>query len=266
VLSRYNGPPVERLRTIVAEYRTQALDDSARFMALHEEFVRTLAAWDRDHGQSFVADGLTAEADFSMACQRRYLGLREAEAADMLLSTSAGASSPAAILATPFARASYERVRDIETLLDLSRCRRAAMIGCGAFPATALWLRDHYPLLECLCVDIDGRSVALAHRLVEKFAFTGLVMREADGCAIDYGGFDFVYVANQVTPKARVLERLATTANAGVRVVVRNPYGVGLLLAECVRTALPERFVVRAEGTRSPGFLSVDLVLGAADA
>jgi SAM-dependent methyltransferase len=236
--------------------------DSGRFVALHEEFVLRLAAWAVDSNEDVASDTLAREAELLREYQRRYLSLREAELTRLLLALPAGAAFPAhGEFPTAFGSASYGRVGDLVRLVNLTTCRRAVVIGCGAFPATVLWLRDHQPSLACVGVDVDPTTVTLAKALAERFSLADLTFLEADGCAFDYAGFDFVYVANQVTPKSRALERIAATADRDVQVVVRNPYGLGWLLAECVRNRLPERFQISAEGSRSPGFLSVDLVL-----
>jgi hypothetical protein len=259
---------VPGLEELLAGYRARlSASDPGRFVALQEELLIRLATWDVDSIEGVASDTLTNQAEFFRECQRRYLSLCEAEATGLLLDVPPRGALPiGAVLPTAFASASYERVRDLGRLVDLSACRRGAVIGCGAFPATLLWLRDHHPLLECVGIDIDPTSVTLAGRLVERLALADFTLMRADGCAVDYADFDFIYVANQVTPKGRALERIAATADADVRVVVRNPYGLGWLLAECVRDRLPERFWVAAEGPRSPGFLSVDLALGSSGA
>jgi trans-aconitate methyltransferase len=133
------------------------------------------------------------------------------------------------------------------------------MVGCGAFPATLLWLRDHFPSVRYTGLDTNARCVATATKLTEAM---GLEMdfRVIDGSDYNFAGADFVYVANHVTPKKAVLEQVARSGNV-MRVVVREPTRKGELLAEAVRFDLPEHFVVEREGVESPIFLSYDLLL-----
>ena len=135
------------------------------------------------------------------------------------------------------------------------------MIGCGALPATLFWVRDHYSSVHCVGLDVDSRCVRLAADIVEHLGLTRLSISDGDGRDLDYGDADFIYVANQVTPKRQVLERIAKTATRMTQVVVRNPMARGVLLAECVRDDLPEGFSAVGAGRESSVFLSEDLLL-----
>jgi trans-aconitate methyltransferase len=164
-----------------------------------------------------------------------------------------------------FARASYQRVKELLVLTDLSACRRLVMVGCGAFPATLLWFSDQLPAIDYIGLDIDPDCVALANRLAQALGRRNLRFETINGSDFDYSGADFVYVANQVTPKRAVLERLLQSATPQLQVVVREPTDLGQLLATAVRSDLPARFVVRASGPVSQAFLSYDLLLSCED-
>ena len=70
------------------------------------------------------------------------------------------------------------------------------MVGCGAFPATLLWLRDNFPTPRYVGLDIDPACVKLATELAAALGVDKVHFELADGRNYDFGGADFVYVAN----------------------------------------------------------------------
>jgi trans-aconitate methyltransferase len=156
-----------------------------------------------------------------------------------------------------FARDAYKRVADLIGMVQA--CNNLVMVGCGAFPATLFWLRDHFPGARYTGLDTDARCVETATKLAEAMGIE-MSFNVIDGSDYNFAGADFVYVANQVVPKKAVLQQVARSGNV-TRVVVREPTRKGELLAEAVRYDLPEEFVVESEGVESPIFLSYDLLL-----
>jgi hypothetical protein len=108
-------------------------------------------------------------------------------------------------------------------------------------------------------LDIDLGCVKMAAELVAALGIVNVHFELIDGRQYDFGGFDFVYVANHVVPKRAVFEQIARSTSVR-RVVVREPTRIGELLAEAVRSNLPPVFVADAAGAES-GLMSYDLLL-----
>jgi len=236
--------------------------DNNRFITLYEEFIDLLCGFEESAYMLFLE---RAGAEFSPLLtqyQRRYLALKERETVAAVLGTKKKKNgSIRELLGQVFAKNSYDRVQDLANRVDFSINRRAVMVGCGAFPATLFWLYDHYPEGEYAGVDIDAECIDLAKEVVKFLGVGNIHLNRENGRDVDYSGVDFIFVANQVSPKKDVLERIAETADRNLPVVVRNPTRRGRLLAECVRENLPAGFKIEAEGIESREFLSADLFL-----
>jgi hypothetical protein len=124
-----------------------------------------------------------------------------------------------------------------------------------------LWLRDNFPLLHYVGLDIDPDCVKMATELVSALGIDNIRFELIDGREYDFAGFDFAYVANHVVPKRAVLEQIARSTSVR-QVVVREPTPVGALLAEAVRADLPPVFVADSAGAPSGIVgMSYDLLL-----
>jgi hypothetical protein len=145
--------------------------------------------------------------------------------------------------------------------IDFTRCRRAVMVGCGALPSTLFWLYDHYSTINYVGLDIDAECVALASKATNALKIKGIQILNRDGREFDFSGVDFIFIANQISPKKAVLERIADTSDRDVQLVVRNPTRLGRLFAECIRDNLPLGFSIQHDGKESRAFLSANLFL-----
>jgi Methyltransferase domain len=229
------------------------------FPARHEAFVAGLQSYsEQQPGASDIAHYSTAFSAF----QRRYLAFKERLATEDLSQVLAASSSRIGDRLTDrFAKDSYQRVKELLVLADLRDCRRLVMVGCGAFPATLLWFSDQLPAIDYIGLDIDPDCVLLANRMAEALGRRNLRFETVDGSDFNYSGADFVYIANQVAPKRKVLEQLLQYATPQLQVAVREPSHLGELLAAPVRRDLPPGFAICASGPVSPAFLSYDLLL-----
>jgi predicted O-methyltransferase YrrM len=241
-------------------HRERPLDlDDDRFVRLHEWFLRELSTIDAlaDH----VNDAeRPSYQDLCSRCHKRYLAIKEAQANENLLATAGKAATTTGENLSGRDRNAYDRVRDLRTLVDFRNCENVVMVGSGAFPSTLLWLRDNFPIMRYVGLDIDPSCVKMATELVTALGIDNVRFDVIDGRQYDFGGIDFVYVANHVVPKRAVLEQIARSTSVG-QVVVREPTSVGELLTEAVRDDLPPVFVADAAGAASGQFLSYDLLL-----
>jgi Methyltransferase domain len=253
-------------------HRQRPLDlDDDRFVKLHEGFLRELSTI------GSLADHLNEaeRANYAAICSRchkRYLAIKEARANKNLLAVARNGGTSIGGNRSEFARSPYPPTAgrmavnptfnpssSLRTLLDFRDCKNVVMIGCGAFPATLLWLRDNFPTLRYVGLDIDPDCVEMATELVAALGIDNVHFESIDGRQYDYSGADFVYVANYVTPKRAVLEQIARSTSVR-RVVVREPTRGGELLAEAVRFDLPSVFVADAAGAEV-GIMMYDLLL-----
>lgn len=141
---------------------------------------------------------------------------------ELLADTSVTDLSAASMLA-------LENYRSIDGELALLADRPAldaAVLGCGPFPETLIGIQDSALVGESITgVDRNHEAVTLADAMVKRFCAPRPATRitHADAESVDFGDFDLVVVANGLTGKARLLDRIHRTAPPGVRVLVRNP-------------------------------------------
>lgn len=193
--------------------------------------------------------------------QRRHLALSEKAVAERLLEIEAtGAPALAQLLDIPFARQAYERVAEALVLVDFSRCRRFVNIGCGPFPAAALLIHEQTSVPDIVAIDNDADAVSQATMVTGRLASSRLEIVRDDGRTYDFSQSDVIYIANHVFPKLQVLARIAETASCDTKVLVRDPCGLGVLLAERARGALPLRLGLVAEGAADANFHSRHLL------
>lgn len=245
-----------RLRLCAA---ADASDAGSSFMASFGELLRWVAGQADDGVRAELEEsGYVAEHfEFFARCQRRYLTAQEmVESAALLARPRPAGTRLARVLDSEFGQQTYQRVAEALELASFSDCRRFVMIGCGPFPAAALFVHDHTTTAEIIAVDKDPQAIELAARLAAAFAPERVCVTAGDGTCFDYGSADVVYVANHVTPKARVLRRIAATADKTTQVILRDPFGYGRLFAESGVADLDPRFVVAATGEGHPHFLS----------
>ena len=242
------------------------LDDD-RFVRLHEWFLHELSTIDEFADYLNDAERASYGAICSR-CHKRYLAIKEVQANKNLLAIARNAEALTGENLNGFDRNAYPALvgwrasnqpSNLRTLLDFCNCENVVMVGSGAFPATLLWLRDNFPMLRYVGLDIDPGCVKMATELVAALGIDNVHFELIDGRQHDFGGVDFVYVANHAVPKRAVLEQIAYSTSVR-QIVVREPTPRGELLAEAVRPDLPPVFVADAAGAAS-GLMSYDLLL-----
>lgn len=134
------------------------------------------------------------------------------------------------------------------------------LVGAGELPMTALHVHDKSEVGRIECLDTRNEAVEKVDAFGKWMNSDRLVGTLSDGCAYDYGQADVVFIANMVTPKAKVLSRVLDTAKPRTQIILRDPYSLGLLWAEAGASTLDERVAIAAVGAGSR-FLSRDLYL-----
>jgi protein-L-isoaspartate O-methyltransferase len=242
--------------------RSQDLErtsDNSAFLSLWQ----TTQIWLEEMAKSGKIDSLldgpagNHYRGFFAPFQRRYLSLAESAVARRLTVPSDNASYVVAqVFDDPFARATYSRVEEVMDLVDFSKCRHLVNVGCGPFPAAALLLHDRSPIPMIVALDSDSEAVHLASAVLRRVGSDRLAAIHADGTQYDYAAADVIYVANQVVPKDAALRRIATTARPGTIVVVREPCGMGRMLADAACEQTPTGFEFMRDGAEDQAFHS----------
>lgn len=232
--------------------------DDSSFLSLWQETLAWLASTDRA-GFDELLHGCHGERYRAILapCQRRYLTLLENAVAERLFALDPHEEAALAqLLDIPFARQAYERVAEAFELVDFSRCRLVVNIGCGPFPAAALLIHQRTTVPRIVAIDNDAVAVALASRVIRRLASPRLEVGHGDGTTYDFSSADVIYVANHVVPKAQVMSRIAETASSDARVLVREPCGLGLVLAERGCDPPPAPLQLLQEGADDANFHS----------
>lgn len=156
--------------------------------------------------------------------------------------------------------ASYDRVADMFAHVDFSSCRHFVLVGAGELPMTALHVHDRTGVAHIKCLDTRPEAVRSVEALAAWLASDRLSSLRFDGAQYDYSDADVIFVANMVRPKQVVLARILDTAPDHVRIILRDPYSLGLLWAEEGGASLDPRvkIITRGAGSR---FLSRNLFL-----
>ena len=154
----------------------------------------------------------------------------------------------------------YDRVADMFTHVDFSNCRRFVLVGAGELPSTALHVHDRTTVAHIDCLDTRPEAVRSVEAIAAWLGSDRLRALRFDGTQYDYSEADVIFVANMVTPKQVVLARILDTAPDHVRIILRDPYSLGLLWAEEGGVALDPRLSIVARGAASRS-LSRDLFL-----
>jgi hypothetical protein len=163
---------------------------------------------------------------------RRYLHAKEMQLAKQFLEAAAGGRALRRGEGGVYGGEAYARVRDMFERVDFGACRAFVMVGSGPLPVALLHVADETKIERLIGLDVDEASLRIAKELCERLAPTRIEMALCDGCDYDYGRADAVYVANLVAPKASVVARIVETARPGTKLIVREPTGPGIPLAE----------------------------------
>lgn len=160
-----------------------------------------------------------------------------------------------------FGKNVYNRVHAMFEYIDFSSCKNFVLVGCGALPATIFHVYDRFEIPKIVGLDNRTSVIRSFQTIVDKFKLENVYPIEFDGKDFDYSDFDIVYIANLVTPKKGVLDRIAETAASNVKVIMRDPYSVGRLWTESGSNNLNKKFNIMDCGGYEPAYFSHDVFL-----
>jgi hypothetical protein len=163
-------------------------------------------------------------------------------------------------VASPAVLHTYNRVREMFDRVDFHNCRRFVMVGCGRLPVTMFHVHDRTERTEIVGLDVVPGAIDTAREIAVLFGYARVRPELCDGQAYDYDGAQVIFITNMISSKAAVLSRIAETAPADVRVVVREPYSLRRLWSESGERSLDPRLEIFGKGS-SNATLSRDVYL-----
>ncbi len=123
--------------------------------------------------------------------QRRWLAIKERKEAEHLISSPWGANAVARDrVRAGFGRLTYDRVRELFDLVELGSCRKFVMVGCGAFPAAILLVRDLTSVPDLIALDVEFEAATMAQRVVDAIGDHRIHVHRIDGADYSYVGAD----------------------------------------------------------------------------
>lgn len=116
--------------------------------------------------------------------------------------------------------------------IDISLAERIVVVGSGPLPFTALLFAERLGL-PAVAVDCDARAAQRSRSLIARLGTTDVTVVHRDACRFAYRTTDIVHVAAMITPKDKVLRRIA--AACPIATIVRTAEQLVELLYEPVR-------------------------------
>ncbi len=113
-------------------------------------------------------------------------------------------------------------VKNEIALVNINENNKILCIGGGYFPATAM-LFSKYTNAKVVVIDNDIDTINYAKKRIEKMKLDIDVIY-IDGQEVDVSNYDFVHIANQVSPKNEVLTYIEKYLTKG-KILVRTPKG-----------------------------------------
>jgi hypothetical protein len=183
-----------------------------------------------------------------LACARDFLADWELAFEEQYAATIAASSPPGAPDSVRQAYVDFYRsLTTVEVGAAKADSRtRVCHVGCGPMPLSVLmWHR--YSGCRVLGIDRSRRAVETARRVLTHKVRTGpqgglppeIRVECLAGEMFDYARFDVVLLSSSVRPKREVLERIASTASAGVTVLERAPRGLWRALCQWEEAPCP---------------------------
>jgi hypothetical protein len=185
-----------------------------------------------------------------------YHAVESAEALSLKKKLQSAGQSIFDIFDQEFSRNAYVRIKEVQDFIDFSKCGTFAMVGCGPLPATLFYIHEKTNVETIIGVDNSREAIDLAGKLLEHQTFPRIQLKHLNGMNCNYQEADIIYIANLVSPKRKILNRIIETTRDGVTVILRDPYGMGILLSESGMEELDPRFILIGEGTKNEYFLS----------
>ncbi len=191
----------------------------------------------------------------------QYIAAQELAAVEDLLQSGASKDHLEAGKLGTWGQKAYDRVADLFEFVDFSNCQRLVMVGCGPLPVTLLHILHRTNIPKLIAIDIDPDTINGVNRLIEQFEWERLTAICCDGISYDYENTDIVYLANLLSPKTSILEKVASRVASGTQIILRDPAGSGEMFADVGIPVDSETLEIQIEGPSDSHFLSRDIFL-----
>lgn len=160
-----------------------------------------------------------------------------------------------------FGKEAYERVMDMFEIVDFRLCQCFVLVGCGSFPVTIFHVFDRVNVPNIVGLDDRHDATRLFQQVIDKYQLNGMRSVNCSGQEYDFSDAGVIYIANLVSPKKDVLNRIWETAPDNAQIIVREPYSIGRLWTEKGTDDLCDKFEVVAYGDYGPAYYSRDVIL-----
>lgn len=137
--------------------------------------------------------------------------------------------------------------------VDFRDCRRFVLVGCGRNPFTIFHIHDATNVPELVGLDVVPEAVSMATRMAAKLGYGRAKIELIDGRKFDYQGAQVVHVTSTLSNKTAVISRIADTAPQDVRLILREPCGLGRLWVERAEDTLDPRIEIVGRARNSQG-------------
>jgi hypothetical protein len=165
---------------------------------------------------------------------------------------------------TELSRQTYEQTRDEMQMLDEQdrNCETMVMVGCGPLPETMMFIIEQTGVKKIIGLDQEETAVSMAGGLIHSMGYDKRIdTQPVRGEQYNYGDADVICVANFVSPKRAVFERIADTAKQGAKILTRNPVSFGRMLYEVTEDCIPPRLTIMKKDLVNPYFLFQGMLL-----
>ena len=230
----------ERLKTILASVQDHEPDQ------VMNELLRLAADIGPQSAERFLRDNPQFFEHLPTLKQIHYGNFARNEIAQSakFLKLDLDGSTHITSLANPSLARVYHRTAELLDGIDLRQVQRAVLVGSGWVPATLYFLHDRTDILELVGLDVDPAAIETSRALSDRLGYNRISVEHCDGAMYDYAEAQLVYVVAMVRNKQAVLSRIADTAPTEVIVLANEPFGLGYLWADPVRSLLDARLEV----------------------
>ncbi len=157
-----------------------------------------------------------------------------------------------------FYKKAYDRVKGMEQFLEK---KNVVVIGAGAIPATLIFAQKSGLIKSGIGLDIDKIAVSLAKELTQHLNVNELSYLNINGLDYDFTNSDVVFIANLVRGKSKLLNRLSSQLKFGDHIILREPWGKGVYLAESAIESIGSSWKVIGQDSPCPYFYSQSFYL-----
>lgn len=127
-----------------------------------------------------------------------------------------------AVYHNPFTASVRDRLHDFFSFWQGKQYRTFIIVGSGPLPVTAWSVAELFAPAEIIALDIDIHAIENGRALSKRFGFSSIQFERTDGSIFDYHDADGIFVANFISHKPLVVDRILDTLTGDCDVTVRS--------------------------------------------